>query len=63
MKIKFGTDDDLPLNKQLKLHILTIVVRSVFQADGKFYPQIYLNECCMSYKNATVPKNRYFRRN
>ena len=60
MKIKFGTDDDLPLNKQLKLHILTIGVRSVFQADGKFYPQVYLNECC---KNTTVPKNRYFRRN
>ena len=57
MKIKFGTDDDLPLNKQLKLHMLTIVVRSVFQAYGKFYAQIYLNERCMSYKNATVPKN------
>ena len=45
MKIKFGTDDNLPLNKQLKLHMLTIVVRSVFQEDGKFYPQIYLDEC------------------
>ena len=45
MKIKFDTDDNLPLNKQLKLHMLTIVVRSVFQEDGKFYPQIYLDEC------------------
>ena len=45
MKIKFETDYNLPLNKQLKMHMLTIVVRSVFQEDGKFYPQIYLDEC------------------
>ena len=24
--------------------MLTIVVRSVFEEDGKFYPQIYLDE-------------------
>ena len=45
MKIKFGKDDDLPLNKLLKLHMLIMVVRSVFEQDGKFYPQLYLNEC------------------
>ena len=31
MKIKFNSDDDLPLNKILKLHMLTIIVRSVFE--------------------------------
>ena len=45
MKIKFGTDDNLPLNKPLKLRMLTIIVRSVFEEDGKFCPQIYLDEC------------------
>ena len=45
MKIKFDTDDDLPLNKQLKLHVLTIAVRSVFQDEGNFCPQVYLGEC------------------
>ena len=30
MKIKFKSDDDLPLNKQLKFHNITITVRSVF---------------------------------
>ena len=44
MTIKFDTDDDLPLNKSLKLHMLTIVVRSVFE-NSKFYQQIYLDEC------------------
>ena len=45
MKIKFDSDDDWPLNKLLKFHILTIVGRSVFEEDGKFYPQVYLNGC------------------
>ena len=44
MKIKFNSDDDLPLNKQLKFFNLTIIVRTVFE-DGKYYPQIFLNEC------------------
>ena len=45
VKIKFNSDDNLPLNKTLKLHNMTIIIRSVFQEDGKFYPQIYLDEC------------------
>ena len=45
MKIKFDTDDNLPLNKQLKLHMLTIIVRFVFEEDSKFYPQLYLDDC------------------
>ena len=38
MKIKFNSDDDLPLNKPLKFHLMTITIRSVFKEDGKFYP-------------------------
>ena len=45
IKIKFSSDDDLPLNKMLKLHILTIIVRSVFEEDGKYCPQVFLDEC------------------
>ena len=40
MKIIFATDDDLWSNKLLKLHMVTTAVRSVFEEDGKFYPQI-----------------------
>ena len=43
MKIKFNSDDDLPLNKLLKFHIMTIVIRSVFE-DGKLYPQVFLDD-------------------
>ena len=45
MKIKFDTDDDLQLNELLKLNMSAIVVRSAFEEDGKFYPQIFLNGC------------------
>ena len=43
MKIKFSSDD-LPLNKTLKLDNLTIIVRSVFEEYGKYYPQVFLDE-------------------
>ena len=44
MKIKFNSDDDLPLNKSLNFHIMTITIRSVFEEDGKLYPQIFLDD-------------------
>ena len=44
MKIRFESEDNLPLNKTLKLHMVTVIVRSVFE-DGKYYPQIFLDEC------------------
>ena len=31
MKIKFNSDDDLPLNKPLKFHMMTMIIRSVFE--------------------------------
>ena len=45
MKIKFDTDDDITLNKHLKLHLLTVIVRSVFKEDINFYPHVYLDMC------------------
>ena len=44
MKIKFHFDDDLPLNKLLKFHSVTITIRSVFEEDGKIYPQVFLDD-------------------
>ena len=45
MKIKFNSDDDLALNKQVKCLSITIIVRSVLEESGKYYPQIFLDEC------------------
>ena len=44
MKTKFNSDDDLPLNKLLKFHLMTIIIRCVFSEDGKFYPQLFLDD-------------------
>ena len=43
-KIKFNSDDDLPLNKSLKFRLMTITIRHVFEEDGKFYPQVFLDD-------------------
>ena len=45
MTIKFNSDDSLPFNKMLKLHMLTVFVRSVFEEHDKYYPQVFLDEC------------------
>ena len=44
MKINIDSDDNLPLNKQLKLLTVKLVVRSVFEEDGKYYPQTFLEK-------------------
>ena len=44
MKIKFNSNDDLPLNKLLKFHNITITIRSVFEEDGKLYLQVFLDD-------------------
>ena len=44
-RIGINTNDDLPLNKQLKFPTLTIIIRCVLQNGEKLYPQIYLDEC------------------
>ena len=53
MKTKFNPDGNLLLNRTFWIHNMTIVIRSVFEDDGKYYPQVFLDECL----------NRYFRRN
>ena len=45
MKIRFNSDDKLPLNKQLKFLSVTIVIRSVFEDDGRYYPEACSDDC------------------
>ena len=56
-KVGINTDNDLPLNKPIKFPTLTIIIRCVFQEEGKrLHPQIYLDECLYEYKNASKYK-------
>ena len=54
IKIKFNSDDSLPLNKILKLHNITIIVdlflKKMININRKFF---WMNSC-MSYKNVAV---------
>ena len=44
-KSNFNSDDNLLLNKTLTLHNMTVIIRYVFEEDGKYYPQVFLDEC------------------
>ena len=44
MKINLNSDDNLPLNKPLKFNLMTVIIRSVFEEDGKLYPQVFLDD-------------------
>ena len=44
IKIKFNSGDNLSLNKQLKFHNMIITIRSVFEENGKLYPQVFLDD-------------------
>ena len=46
MKIRLNSnDDDLLLGKVLSFSVLSIVVKSGFQHEDKYYPQIHIHEC------------------
>ena len=44
MKIKLNFDDDLPLDKPLKFHMMTRIIRSVFEEDGQIRLQVFLDD-------------------
>ena len=47
-KIKFNSDDNLPLNKSLKFYQMTVTIRCVISEDNNLYPQIFLDEALYS---------------
>ena len=53
-EIKFDSDDDLPLNKTIEIHIVAIVVRAIFLENNKYYAQFFLHECLHKSKTISV---------
>ena len=45
MKIKFNTDDNIPLNRIIYFPTITLIIRSVTKKDDKYYPQLFLDDC------------------
>ena len=44
MILKFESNDNLPTDNIVNMHQVTIIIRSVFAQDGKFYPQLFLDD-------------------
>ena len=44
MKITFSTDN-IPLNKIIHLPTITTTIRSITKKDGKYYPQVFHDDC------------------
>ena len=45
MKIKFITDDNIPLNKIIYFPTITIMIRSITKKDDKYYLELFLDDC------------------
>ena len=45
MKIRFESDDDLPLGKTFNIVDMIIVAASILEKNGKYYPQLFFHEC------------------
>ena len=43
-KIGFESNDDLPMDKPIKLRLLTIIIRYFFREDDQFYPKLILDD-------------------
>ena len=54
VKINLNSDDNLPLNKPLKFHLMTIIIRSVFEEDGKLYPQVFLDDSLYEFSTQNI---------
>ena len=52
MKIKFENIYIFPTDKNMNIHMAAIVIRAIFGKDGKYYPQLFLNNWL--YKNVSV---------
>ena len=44
MRIKFENNDNLPTDNIINMHQVRIIIRSVFAQNGKFYPQLFLDD-------------------
>ena len=51
-KIKFESNNIFPTDEDVNIHLATIVIRAIFIKDGKYYPQLFLDDGL--YKNVSV---------
>ena len=52
MKIKFESNNTFPTDQDVNIHIATMVIRAILAKDGKYYPQLFLDDDL--YKNVSM---------
>ena len=52
MKIKFESKNIYPEGNDVSIDLATVVIRAIFAQDGKYYPQLFLDD--ELYKNVSV---------
>ena len=52
MKIKFESNNIFPIDEDVNIYTTTIIIRAIFAKDGKYYPQLFLDDGL--YKNVNV---------
>ena len=55
IKIRFKTNDDLPLNKIINIPVCVIIVSSIFKEDDKYYPHVLLHNCFYEFEEDVNP--------
>ena len=45
MKIRFESDDDLPVSKIINIPLRVMIIRDVFKEDSKYYSKVLLHDC------------------
>ena len=44
MTIKFESNNIFPIDKDVDIYTATIIIRAIFAKDGKYYPQLFLDD-------------------
>ena len=52
MKIKFESNNIFPIDNDVNIYRATVIIRAIFAKDGKYYPQLFLDDGI--YKNVSV---------
>ena len=52
IKIKFESNNIFPIDKDVNIHLAIMTIRVIFAKDGKYYPQLFLNDGL--YKNVST---------
>ena len=54
IKIRFKTNDDLPLNKIINIPVCVVIVSSIFKEDNEYYPQVLIHDFFYEYEENII---------